>query len=164
MPILDYAHCEKSTIEFLSIIKNVDTAFYEFCNYNYNFGFRYNELKNTSRWHYNGNDNFLVTTEKGSNNRIVPINGVPKEFIECINDNSEGFATIRYSTFIRLFKKYYPYPYLSVGNKRVSSHLFRYLVVKRLSLQGLSIQEISTFIGEVNILNTLGYLNAIFHY
>jgi len=164
MPVLNYQQVNMYLQEMTDTVQYIEPEFYQFLKYNYDFGFRYKELKESSRWSYHENETFLVNTEKGSNDRIVPIDGVPKAFIESINDQTEGFSTIRYSTFTRLFKKYYFYPYLSVGNKKVSSHIFRYLLVKRLSLQGQTIRQISDFIGEVNTNNTLGYLNAVFHY
>ncbi len=123
-------------------------------------GFRYIEVYEIDRWTDYDVDYYSIQTAKGGNIRYYQKISVPQFYIDCIAGSVQFYDWARYDTFCRSFRRtFIDYPIYS-GSKNITTHIFRYNVCKKLFNDGWSITEISRYLGEVDDLNTDGYINT----
>jgi integrase len=164
MGILTNVQLNNAINTFIGVIAKMEPQMYDFCLFNYNYGFRYHELKDYTRWINNGDGTATCNTEKGSNDRTLNWIDLPIELRNAITFQSEAFGSIRYSTFTRLFKRYFKPNTVNTLHKGISSHIFRHNLVKLKHDNGMSFDDIATFLGEVDTGNIVDYYHSIIYY
>lgn len=120
-------------------------------------GFRIREVYETDRWEIFNAFYYIVRTEKGSNPRYWPIAQTPADMRGYIDDQVPAYQNFRYNTFCRWFRKTNPYNLFLVGEKQVTSHIYRYNRINYMHMTGCTDQEIADFVGEVSLENVRGY-------
>lgn len=123
-------------------------------------GLRCNEALEFERWTILTDNLFQVTTEKKSSPRLFNAEELNPLYSDLLKNDATYLLTHNYKSVARKFKLFCPYSNLVVGNKQISTHLFRHNYVKKLFNQGQSIQQISDKIGEKEPKNILGYVNS----
>lgn len=123
-------------------------------------GFRYIEVYEISRWIDYDSDYYSVQAAKGGAIRYYQKIAVPQFYKDCISNSVQFYDWCRYETFSRSFRRtFVDYP-IFFGDKNITTHIFRYNVVKKLYADGWTVPEISSYIGEVEDINTQGYIDA----
>lgn len=129
----------------------------------HNTGIRYVEGYELTRWTDNEDGTFTLDTAKNSNNRIILNNLIPVNFQNLIRNEETEFSNLRYKQSTRYFNRYFiPIP-LYHGSKRVTTHIYRYNIVKKMYLDDWNYQQIATWLGEVEVQNIIDYQQAIIY-
>jgi len=124
----------------------------------YKFGFRWIEVFQLSRWKdYNDNE-YELDTAKKSNNRLIKKIEVIDSFKTLINSNDQIIMQFGYMSMRRYFKQYSFYSNLSVGNKPLALHSFRYNRARLMKEAGYSDNDIKNWFGEVEQSNMDRYI------
>jgi len=126
----------------------------------YKTGLRVGEIIDFSKWSIISEELLQVQTLKGSNPRIFKNSGLNQIYVDLIRYDTTHLAQFNYKNLSRAFKKFVPYSQLLIGNKQVSTHLFRHNKAKQLKEKGLSDVEIQIYLGEKDLKNALVYINS----
>ena len=126
----------------------------------YKIGLRVGEIIDFSRWTIIDKKYLQVKTLKGSNPRTFKNNKLNPIFVDLIRYNTTYLANFNYKNLSRAFNRFAPYSQLLIGNKQVSTHLFRHNKAKQLKSKGYSDIEIQTYLGEKDLKNALVYINS----
>ena len=126
----------------------------------YKTGLRVSEVTDWSRWTIISKKYLQVQTLKGSNPRTFKNNKLNPIFVDLIRYNTTYLANFNYKNLSRAFNRFAPYSHLLIGNKQVSTHLFRHNKAKQLKSKGYSDIEIQTYLGEKDLKNALVYINS----
>lgn len=127
-----------------------------------NTGCRWIEVYEMTRWSNIGSDRFTVDTAKNSNNRTFLNTDLTFNFITWIDARIPFNYYFRYYKAQRIFNRHFYHYDLSIGNKQVSVHFWRYMYAKRLKLEGYKDDEIKDAMGEVSQANANLYIYATF--
>lgn len=144
--------------QLIDRLQQYDLAGYQYASFNQNYGFRYYELTDITRWSIVGHFNVIVNTEKGSADRILNISEVPTFIVNSIPTQTPIFQNFRYSTACRIILRCLPIRPILIGDKQVITHLFRYYIAKKMKDQGSTDNEIATFLGEIDPNNAKIYI------
>lgn len=129
----------------------------------HNTGLRYVEVYEVSRWTDMEDDTFLVDTAKNSTNRIIPYSNIPDEYKQRIKNGEDEFKQCRYRQSSRYFNKFYPIFPIYTGNKSLTTHAYRYAKMKKMYIEGSTLNEIQEYMGEVDIQHVESYVNALIY-
>lgn len=123
-------------------------------------GFRWIEIFELDRWSYDDHGTYYIQTAKGGNLRSWREVDIPLFYLTCLQSEMITFPYVRYSTFNRTLRRtFVDYP-IWHGDKNVTSHIFRYTRVKDLYESGQNIKQIADYLGEVDLDNIQGYIDA----
>ena len=128
----------------------------------YSSGLRASECINVSAWLRLANGDWLVPGHKKGNPKILGENRLPSLLIDFLDENPEFRFLGSISTYQRLFVERSGLHQSYVGQKRMLLHTFRHLYIKRRAVEGASLQDISTEIGNKKNTITMGYINKIY--
>ena len=123
-------------------------------------GLRAGEVVDFSRWSADSYGNLIVQTQKNSNPRTFEITDISPVFADVILTGNTQLINFNYKYLQRSFRRFADYPQLFVGNKQVSTHLFRHNKAKRLFVAGYTETEIQNYLGEKDLKNALAYINS----
>jgi len=126
----------------------------------YKTGLRVGEIIDFSRWAVIDKKYIQVQTLKGSNPRTFKSSELNQIYVDLIRYNTIYLAQFNYKNLSRAFNRFAPYSHLLIGNKQVSTHLFRYNKAKQLKAKGYSDIEIQIYLGEKDLKNALVYINS----
>jgi site-specific recombinase XerD len=121
-------------------------------------GLRFTEARESERASKNENGEYIWITLKGNNNRTLPAEVLPREFINEHDKNPYFLNSISQSTANNFFLRNFPKPLIYHQNKSLKSHIFRHYNMKKMYDQGLGINEISAYFGEIDDKNTENYV------
>lgn len=147
-------------LDFLFRLNNCIPVYRNLFNLLYNTGLRFNEAKHTNRWIFDGLNGFYVPTLKGGNNRFIKISVIPPSLLDSLIYRTDPFKIVTNATASNYFFYYSRIPNIFCESKLVKTHLFRHNLIKKLYKEGQTVQEISDFIGEVDLKNTQGYIDS----
>lgn len=133
---------------------------YPFIHCQYNTGLRVNEVFELERWVYLDSENLQVALEKTTATRIIQANNIPLEYLELLGEHPQDTPTVRVRQYQYFIKKFLGVKDIRVGDKSISSHLFRYNFIRQLSALGWSIQQIRQEITHSSASMTASYLTA----
>lgn len=142
------------------------SAHYQYTQYiafqaQYQTGCREGEVIELWRWSVNGLGRFELITEKGNGHREFIAEDLPLEFRQWIAHSSVARAPTSTQRMRSAFNQMSAYRPISVGDKGISTHLFRYNYIRRLHDNGATIPEIKVIMGLVNTKVVNGYINNI---
>ena len=127
-------------------------------------GCRFEELTDISRFQMDGEERIIFQPGKGNNERILYVADLPEKFVTMVETQESYFDRVDYDTNRRYFRAHYPRPvYLNSGGflgKRVGIYIFRYRMFKQLYADGVSPGDIGIIMGEVDLKNVNGYIDA----
>lgn len=160
MYILTLANLTSTLYEFKTKITPYDGFIENFFTDLLNNGFRWIELFELSRFSEISGNRFELDTAKESANRIVLESDLTSQTVSMIRSSVQINNYCRYHKLIRIFNKYYRFPDISVGNKHVATHIFRYHKAKLLDKAGWTVEDIAAYFGEIDLGNMQSYINA----
>lgn len=140
-----------------------DTKQKEFNLILYNTGLRYIELFEINRWARIDIDYFQVVTAKNSNQRTFHRDELTKTFCTAVEYYPEYWWTCRFDSLSFYYQKHIGNYEIKTGQKYLNTHLFRHNKVKQMTLQGFTISQISTYLGEVSDDNTIKYRDSVIY-
>ncbi|NOZ36007.1 MAG: site-specific integrase [Chlorobi bacterium] len=126
----------------------------------YKTGLRVGEVTDWSQWTIVSKKYLQVQTLKGSNPRTFKNKKLNQIYVDLIRYNTTYLAQFNYKNLSRAFNRFAPYSQLLIGNKQVSTHLFRHNKAKKLKAKGYTDIEIQTYLGEKDLKNALVYINS----
>jgi site-specific recombinase XerD len=126
----------------------------------YKTGLRAGEVLNFSLWSVDSPDSLTVQTQKNSIPRTFAPDELSPVFADVLLTQNTRLINYNYKYLQRIFRRFAPYPQLFIGNKQVSTHLFRHNKAKRLILEGCTDTQIQTYLGEKDLKNALVYVNS----
>jgi site-specific recombinase XerD len=129
----------------------------------YMTGLRAGEITDFSRWSVDSPDRLTVQTQKKSNPRSFAPEDLSPVFADVLITQNTRLINFNYKYLQRTFNRFALYPQLFIGNKQVSTHLFRHNKAKRLILEGYTDTQIQTYLGEKDLKNALSYINSEIH-
>ena len=147
-------------IRFLERIKKYDNQMYPIYLMLYDHGFRIKEVLEADRWILSNNGIFTIKTEKKSMPRNLEFEKVDKKYRDELDWSGYKGSLRNYTQIKRRFETYFGANFFTENNRKLITHLFRHNFVKKKYNEGLSIEEISKIIGEVNEANTRGYVES----
>lgn len=127
----------------------------------YNLGCREAETTDKTLWTQTGTFTATLQPLKGGTLRAIARADVDPLFWDFLFNTTwytHMYSLTRLRTFVNQFSNYSS---MWVGNKQVSSHLFRYYRFKKMNDDGIPLHDISIFMGEASDTNTQGYIDAI---
>lgn len=133
-------------------------------NLQFTTGLRIGECVNENRFIFQSAPYFKIITEKGSNDRIINALDQDLYFIDMYNMNLFPFPHCSESTASYFFRRYYKYSQCFVGDKGITTHLFRHCIVKFWHELGFSDEYIAEQIGEKDVKNIKLYIESQLFY
>ena len=128
----------------------------------YNTGLRINELIEYSRITQIDTNTVLINTQKFSNPRAINSSLLNETYYSAFQLNTLPLFIRSYSYYNSAFiNRLRYYKDIRIGEKEVTTHLFRHNYIKKLSINGFDTNQISGIIGERVNKNTQGYIDSI---
>lgn len=127
----------------------------------YNTGCREGEVIELWRWKITELGRYGLITEKGNGYREFIAEDLPIDFRHWIAGSSVARAPTSAQRMRSAFNQMSAYRPITVGNKGISTHLFRYNYIRRLSDNGATIPEIKAIMGLVNTTVVQRYIDNI---
>jgi hypothetical protein len=128
------------------------------------YGFRFNELVKSERFVRMDANTVKVPLSKGQDFRLIT--GTEEEIDNLLTSlvYYDFFYYVNNSTASELLQRFLQKKlYLDTG-KSITTHYFRHKLCKNMFASGKTIQEISAYIGEVNLNNVSGYVSSTIMY
>lgn len=144
--------------KFIEKMEKFDFVMFPTFKILYTHGFRIREVLEAKRWKLNDNGIFRVETEKGSLPRFINFNEIESRYRNELDYANYNDKLLNYSQVKRRFESYFNAQFFTENNRKLITHLFRHNFVKKKFKQGLSIEEISKIMGEINPENIRGYV------
>ena len=160
MQILSDKEIDKTCKQVLHTAELNDIFLYSLFDSLYKTGLRVGEIIDFSRWAVIDKKYLQVQTLKGSNPRSFKSSDLNQIYVDLIRHDTTYLANFNYKNLSRAFNRFAPYSQLLIGNKQVSTHLFRHNKAKKLKRKGYSDIEIQTYLGEKDLKNALVYINS----
>ncbi len=160
MQILTDKEIDKICKKVLQTSELNDIFLYSLFDSLYKTGLRVGEIIDFSRWSIIDKKYLQVQTLKGSNPRTFKNKELNQIYVDLTRYNTTYLAQFNYKNLSRAFNRFAPYSQLLIGNKQVSTHLFRHNKAKQLKAKGYSDIEIQTYLGEKDLKNALVYINS----
>ena len=149
---------------FIAYANNIYNVYGYFAQSLFSTGLRFSELKNNHLWVPGSEDNFLVPTLKGGLVRNIKFTELPDFAVSDVLGGNYIFNKVSNATICRFFLAYSPYGFIRIGTNTSAMHLYRHNKIKQLHDAGMSVSDISVYIGEKSDLNTIGYINSFIYY
>ncbi len=140
---------------------NLDALQIDLCRNLYETGCRYADLVPIVNVVETAPTTTRIQVAKGGNIITVANELLTTHYLDAVDHNIETYPTCRYGSFIYYLRRATAPLMLYVGKKPILAHIFRYAFVRRKTLEGHSIAEISTMIGEKDDKNTRGYRDGL---
>lgn len=127
-------------------------------------GLRIGECVQPNRFVFLDSPNFKIITEKGSNDRIFDYTEFDDYFRDMYVLEQYPFPYCSESVASYFFRQYYKYSQVFVGDKGITTHLFRHCLVKFWHELGFDDEYIAAQIGEREVKNVKLYINSQLYY
>lgn len=109
-------------------------------------------------------DHIVFKPHKNNNTRVIPILDIPETFLNYYLNLSVAIQQYHYRRYLREYKHLKNYGMLFVSNKPLELYFFRYHFIKKLSMEGKTVPEITAIIGWTNEAMCERYINRIITY
>lgn len=126
----------------------------------YKTGLRFSEIQEANRWSIIDANNLEVDTAKGSNDRSFSKSELTTYFFDKIQAEASPYDICRYDTSLYYIRRALHTHKITIGDKPLRTHIFRYHKAKDMYDKGKSESEIQTYLGEVDIRNAQTYIHA----
>jgi len=123
-------------------------------------GCRIQEIFDIGRWSIISGYQVSFQPQKGNNTRYITLDSNVDSFISAISGQYKPFLGRTYSQLQNLFQRINPYGKLYSGTKEITNYFFRYLYVRELWEDGLTVTEIANMMGYTSDQAVSNYLNA----
>jgi hypothetical protein len=123
-------------------------------------GCRIQEIFDIERWSVVSGYYLVFTPQKGNNARYVTLDSSVQNFINAVTGQYKPFLGRTYSQLQNLFQRINPYGKLYSGTKEITNYFFRYLYVRELFEDGLTVTQIANMMGYTSDQAVSNYLNA----
>jgi len=164
MEIVTIQQLDNICLAAVSMIYKYNNNLKDFARLQFEYGLRVNEMFELSNFTHKPNGTIQLYMNKTDETRIL--NNI--EFNKSINWYTyNDLVNSRYVTlnkYTRAFNKSISYKGLKVGDKNISTHLFRHNRTKQLYLQYGNIQDVAVIFGTVDLPNVQGYVDSIVYY
>ena len=130
----------------------------------YTYGFRIRELQNCQTWTRVGNNLINCQTSKRSNDRLIDATKAHPLLLDSVDCNKNFIYISSYSTYRRIFEGKIRGGGFCVGDKKLSTHVFRHYVVKKLHEAGQSYAQIQDYLGLTSLVMTMNYVHSNIQY
>lgn len=127
-------------------------------------GLRIGECVQANRFVFLDTPNFKIITEKGSNDRIFNNTDFDDYFQDMYNLTEYPFPYCSVSVASYFFRNYYKYSQVFVGDKGITTHLFRHCLVKFWHELAFDDAYIAEQLGEVDVKNVKLYIDSQLFY
>lgn len=121
----------------------------EIAQLQYKTGCRITEALEFNRWTLLGNGNIQLQPQKGNNLRVFDPTIVLCKYFDKVIANNNIYSNIFYRKYNYYLEKAINYHQFTIGNKAVSSHLFRHNYARLYKANGQSDDDIRIILGEV---------------
>ena len=125
----------------------------------HDFGFRVNELYRYQFWTIDNNGFVNFPTSKGSGSRVVHYTLLPDDVYNTVVSGELSFYLAGYQAVLRAFYRAAGVKFRN-GGKNITTHIFRHNYIKKLSREGVSIDDIMTKTGIKSKSVVNGYINS----
>lgn len=149
---------------FVINVREFNKRYASLFNLQFNTGLRIGECVNTDRFVFQTSPYFKIITEKGSNDRVINSLDQDLYFIDMYNNLEYPFPHCSESTASYFFRRYYRYSQCFVGDKGITTHLFRHCLIKFWHELGFSDEYIAEQIGEKDVKNIKLYIDSQLFY
>ena len=130
----------------------------------YRFGFRIEEMKQCHTWTITANNQIECTCSKKSQNRFSPISQAPALLIRSIETGQNHIYISSYSSYKRLFYTKVLGGGYCINKKRIATHVFRHLKMKKMHDAGATYAQISSYFGLNSTFIVMNYVHSQIQY
>lgn len=123
-------------------------------------GCRIQEIFDINRWSVISGYETQLQPQKGNNPRIIFLNNNLNNFLAAITGQYKPFLGRTYSQLQNLFRRINKYGKIYSGTKEITNYFFRYLYVRELHENGLTVTQIAFIMGYTSDQAVNNYLNA----
>ena len=127
-------------------------------------GLRIGECVQHNRFVFLDSQQFKIITEKGSNDRIFNYTDFDDYFKDMYLSVQYPFPFCSVSVASYFFRHYYKYSQVYVGDKGITTHLFRHCLVKFWHELGFDDLYIAEQLGEKDVKNIKLYIDSQLYY
>jgi site-specific recombinase XerD len=164
MEIYNFADMQTDIDIFFETPYIYQDPYFAFFFLQYEYGLRFNEIKNSSKW-IRLNDSWMkIPLSKNQDYRIINEDPEDIDYIEELIYDQNFITRANNSTASHIFNLSYPKKlYLNTG-KSLTTHFFRHHKMKFLIEDGHDVEEVAEYFGEKSLLNVIGYVNSVIMY
>lgn len=126
----------------------------------YTFGFRIRELQSCQDWRDTGNGTIECLSSKKSNLRYIEKSKAHPLLLRSVELGKNFIFISSYPTYRRLFDCNIEGCGFKLGKKKLSTHVFRHYVAKKMLAQGNSHAQIQTYLGLKNLAIAISYAHS----
>ena len=149
---------------FIFNIRTFNKRYASIFDMQFKTGLRIGECVQSNRFIFLDSPNFEIITEKGSNNRIFTYTDFDPYFQDMYNSEQYPFPYCSESVASYFFRHYFKYSQVFVGDKGITTHLFRHCLVKFWHKLGFDNTYIAEQLGEKDIKNIQIYIDSQIYY
>jgi integrase len=164
MFILTNSQINDYCLQLITLAEGFDFYIHDLFLNLYYTGCRYQELYQINRWSTDIAGNYTLDPLKGNNQRTF--NGIPltEYFTNHINNQTLPYQAARYTTTRRYLSRLSSLPFLKVGNKEISTHIFRHNRAKQMHEDEISDADIQLWFGENTLSAMRNYIYSEVYY
>lgn len=148
--------------DYLTFIKNNVSIqypeYFDIINFLYLSGIRISDVFNFNNYNYVDSDNISLLQSKNKTIRVFNKNIIPSCTLLFLNGNIEIEKYYTISHLKNYLQSIFKYNKLLADNRIVNSYCFRYNRFKQYYKELNNIRAVSEIMGEVNDINTVGYV------
>lgn len=121
-------------------------------------GCRTVEAINKTAWDFSSAPDWILTTAKFGDLRHIDESEIDSMHISLIQDSSTADRIYSPDELRKIFNKFTSYPLLNCRNKQIACHLFRHNKIKQLYDGGMSVPNITAYMGHNHETSTMNYI------
>lgn len=149
---------------FIFTIRAFNKRYASIFDMQFKTGLRIGECVQPNRFVFLDSPQFKIVTEKGSNDRIFNYTDFDDYFKDMYLLEQYPFPYCSESVASYFFRHYYKYSQVYVGDKGITTHLFRHCLVKFWHELGFDDAYIAEQLGEVDVKNIKLYIDSQLYY
>lgn len=149
---------------FIIKIRTFNKRYASIFDLQFKTGLRIGECVQFNRFIFLDSPNFEIVTEKGSNNRIFTYTDFDSYFQDMYLLGQYPFPYCSESVASYFFRHYFKYSQVFVGDKGITTHLFRHCLIKFWHELGFDNAYIAENLGERDVKNIQLYIDSQLFY
>lgn len=156
--ILSNQQLDNSLRNFVNSVINIQPLLFPIYHTLYNTGMRVVECTELTRYHILTEQVIEFQPSKHNALRQINVEDVDPFIYNLILQGVSLYRPFSYPTMTYTFSMFFEFKSVTSGNKKVSTHLFRYNYIRKLMDSGYSKSEIGLRIGERDLSNLQTYM------
>ncbi len=161
MKVLSYSELDNLVYSLNASVRVTHPIEFQYLNAMYDNGLRVSEVTNLQAIVDDGVGNLVFPALKRSNERIVPRTCFTDKYLSFVDNSYEFYCYSYPKALTRLMQNVRLSKSFLVGEKLISTHLYRHRYIKYLyTVSGLNAADIQLIIGHKSVNTTMRYITS----